>query len=95
MTSSWGVADSYSVAASNGISVGVRTLDDAIDAVSLTAVKHERMGYAAEAAMRSAATMGSMTAAATASSSESSISSPSPRGLRPTMVPVLEQASRL
>ena len=42
----------------------------------------------AEGARRSAATIGSMTAAATASSSESSISSPSPRGCnsRPSAV---------
>ena len=36
----------------------------------------------AEGARRSAATIGSITAAATASSSESSISSPSPRGCK-------------
>ena len=46
------------------------------------------MWLEAEGARRSAATIGSMTAAATASSSESSISSPSPRGCnsRPSAV---------
>ena len=51
-------------------------------------LKAPRVWLEAEGARRSAATMGSITAAATASSSESSINSPSPRGCssRPSAV---------